>query len=293
MALALEQASSIAGQLGLDERDLSVAPIASGDIADSYVLKATDYWIFLKTLPLAQAGLLSAEADGLMAIMETNTVRVPRFIKRDVSDQVAWLALEYLDLDRRSEDSDKVLGRQLAELHKTSSDHFGWRRQNFIGRTPQHNPETANWTEFFVRHRLGFQFDRLARNDPNGNWRDLKEAIATAWKSHFETHQPVPSLIHGDLWSGNAAALSQSEPVVFDPAVHFADRECDLAMTHLFGGFSQSFYDEYNKTWPLQPGHEARRPFYKLYHILNHANLFGGPYLASSARLVDQILSRV
>lgn len=290
MPLDLEQAAAVARALGLDEHGLHVQAIPGGDIADASLLQAADASIFLKTLPLERAGLLSAEADGLQALAATGEVRVPRLIRRGMHDGFAWLALEYLDLDHRGAGADERLGRQLAAMHHHTGDEFGWHRSNYIGRTPQINTPVDDWTVFFAAHRLGAQFDRLRRNLPDQGLNHLKHEITVAWQEASARHEPEPSLIHGDLWRGNAAALSDGTPVIFDPAVHYADRECDLAMAHLFGGFDESFYRAYDETWPLPQGFETRRLFYKLYHMLNHANLFGGAYVEASEQLCRRIL---
>jgi fructosamine-3-kinase len=290
MPLELEQAAAVARSLGLDEHGLHVDTVPGGDIAEASLLSAADAGVFLKTLPLEQAGLLSAEADGLEALAGTGEVRVPKVIRRGMHDGFAWLALEYLELDQRSPRADERLGRQLAAMHRHTGDEFGWHRSNYIGRTPQTNTPVDEWTVFFAAHRLGAQFDRLRRNQPDTGWNDLKNEVIDAWMRVSDAHEPAPSLIHGDLWRGNAAALSEDVPVIYDPSVHYADRECDLAMTHLFGGFDESFYRAYQAAWPLPEGFETRRLYYKLYHMLNHANLFGGPYIEASEQLCRRIL---
>ncbi|WP_376693964.1 fructosamine kinase family protein [Wenzhouxiangella sp. EGI_FJ10409] len=290
MPLELEHAAAVARALGLDEHGLHVEPLPGGDIADASLLRAADATVFLKTLPLAQAGLLSAEADGLEALRQTATVRVPRVIQRGMQDGFSWLALEYLDLDQRNAGADERLGRQLANLHRHTGDEFGWHRNNYIGRTPQTNTRIDDWTVFFAAHRLGAQFDRLRRTHPDEGWQALKNEVIASWQKVSAQHQPEPSLVHGDLWRGNAAVLADGTPVIFDPAVHYGDRECDLAMAHLFGGFDDAFYQAYNEAWPLPEGFEVRRFFYKLYHMLNHANLFGGPYVEASEQLCRRIL---
>lgn len=290
MPLEFQQAAAIARKLGLEEQGLEFDPIPGGDIAEASVLRAADGRVFLKTLPLEQAGLLSAEADGLEALAGAGCVQVPKVLARGIHDKLSWLALEYLQLSERSPRCDEQLGQQLAELHRETGEHFGWHRSNYIGRTPQINTPTDEWREFFGQHRLLPQFDRLRRQHPDNGWRETRGQILTAWNDVAASHQPAPSLIHGDLWRGNAASLADDVPVVFDPAVHYADRECDLAMAHLFGGYDEAFFQAYEAAWALPEGYETRRLYYKLYHILNHANLFGGPYVEAAAQLCRRIL---
>jgi fructosamine-3-kinase len=288
----LELASHIARQLGLDEHDLKVRRLPGGDIAASWLLAATDYWVFVKTLPVRQAGVLSAEADGLQALARTGEIRVPRLYGRDRSDAIAWLAMQYVELDRRDEIGDDRLGRALARVHRHTGEQFGWHRDNFIGLTPQINTASDDWSEFFLWQRLGRQLDLLAEHDPGGDWTSLQKPLFESWLHRFGRHRPVPSLIHGDLWQGNAAMSEGAEPVIFDPSVHYADRECDLAMAHLFGGFDPAFFRAYEREWPLPEGHAERRPYYQLYHLLNHANLFGGGYKDRSRELIERLRRR-
>ena len=160
MALDIETAAAVARTIGLDEHGLHVDTVPGGDIAEASVLSASDATVFVKTLPLAQAGLLSAEQDGLEALARAGSVRTPRVIQRGMIDGVAWLALEYLDLDARSARADAALGEQLAALHRHGNDEFGWHRNNYIGRTPQSNTRDSDWTTFFAIQRLDRQFDR-------------------------------------------------------------------------------------------------------------------------------------
>ena len=291
MILDVEQAAAVARAIGLDEHGLHIDPVSGGDIAQASLLRAADAIVFLKTLPLDRAGLLSAEADGLQALAETGAVRTPRVIRRGMHDGFAWLALEYLQLESRNPRADARLGRQLADMHRSIGEAFGWHRNNYIGRTPQINTRGKEWSGFFAAHRLGAQFDRLRRNRPDQGWNDLKIEVISAWQAVSSTHRPEASLIHGDLWRGNAGTLGDDAPVIYDPAVHYADRECDLAMAHLFGGFDEAFFRAYEEAWPLPTGYQTRRLFYKLYHMLNHANLFGGPYIEASEQLCRRILN--
>lgn len=290
-ALDIEQAAAIARTLGLDEHRLECKPVSGGDIASAWLIQAADARVFVKTMPLERAGLLSAEADGLRALADSRAVRTPRVLDRGMHDGFAWLALEFLDLQGRSRRSDERLGRQLAELHRTTGDSFGWHRNNYIGSTPQINTRGKEWSAFFAAHRLGAQFDRLHDKQPDAVWNDTKREVIAAWQKTERHHEPEPSLIHGDLWRGNAAALADAVPVIYDPAVHHADRECDLAMAHLFGGFDDAFYHAYNEAWPLPEGWQRRRLFYKLYHMLNHANLFGGAYTDGCQQLCRRIMA--
>jgi protein-ribulosamine 3-kinase len=291
MSIDFELGEAIAGELGLDQHELTIHPVSGGEIARAHVFKASDCWVFVKSLPLGQGGLLSAEADGLQAIAATSTIRVPRVIRRGITDHMAWLALEYLELTERTADVDARLGRQLADLHRHGGEHYGWRRNNYIGLSPQVNRPMEDWTEFFLMQRLAVQFDRLSSSHPGEQWSDLKLRVFDTWHASHARHRPEPCLVHGDLWHGNAAALIGDAPVVFDPAVHYGDRESDLAMARLFGGFSEEFFTAYEQAWPLPHGHEQRLLFYKLYHVLNHANIFGGGYLESVRKLSERINS--
>ncbi len=288
----LERAGAVAAELGLDQRGLKLTRLPGGDIAQSWLLASADARVFLKTLGLAKASVLAAEADGLRALAATGAVRVPRLIGHGQLAETAWLALAFFDLDRRSEACDARLGDALAQLHRHDHDRYGWTRSNYIGLTPQLNPWTDNWSEFFLWQRLGPQLDRLARARPGDGFESLQQPLFEAWQMRFGSHQPAPALIHGDLWQGNAARIAGSDQaLLFDPAVHYADRECDLAMTHLFGGFAAEFYQAYEAAWPLPEGHEQRRPFYQLYHLLNHANLFGHAYAERAKGLIARLLA--
>jgi fructosamine-3-kinase len=181
------------------------------------------------------------------------------------------------------------MGRQLAAMHShTSNLGFGWDTNNTIGSTPQINFWTADWVEFYTQHRLGYQFKLANRR---GGHFPQQEKLLTAIPQLPADYQPQPSLVHGDLWGGNAAFTANGEPVIFDPATYFGDREVDVAMTELFGGFPTTFYQGYNEVFPLTAGYEKRKILYNLYHILNHFNLFGGSYESQANRMIAQLLS--
>jgi len=242
--------------------------------------------IFVKrAVPQAQ---LAAEADGLAALRAANTVRVPETV---VLDDDA-LALEWLELRPLDARSGATLGAALAALHRAPAGaRFGWHADNYIGPTPQENAWCASWPEFFRERRLRPQLARAARQGYRGALQRDGERLLARVESLLDGHAPAPSLLHGDLWGGNAGALPDGTPVIFDPAVYAGDREADLAMTELFGGFPASFHAAYRSAWPLADGYALRRDLYNLYHLLNHLNLFGTSYLDRCQRVLSRLLS--
>lgn len=223
---------------------------------------------------------LAAEAESLEAIAATATVRVPKVLEHNGDT----LKLEQLDLHACTLDAHATLGAQLAALHRNTGPAHGWANDNFLGLAVQPNSYDDDWQRFFTTQRIGFQLDWAARNG-------YRFDVAAAQLCAGLDHVPAPSLLHGDLWSGNHGMLPDGTPVVFDPAVHYGDRECDLAMTTLFGGFGPSFYSAYEKAWPLPAGWQQRRPIYVLYHVLNHLNLFGSGYRTQADSLITEILA--
>jgi protein-ribulosamine 3-kinase len=195
-------------------------------------------------------------------------LRAPEPLAYGIAGGEAYLLLEYLELTTGGDFA--ALGRMLAAAHRKPGPRFGAPRDNYIGSTPQQNGWCDDWAEFWRERRLQPQLE-LARKKGF----DLPGVDPGAL---LQNHKPQPSLLHGDLWSGNAGFTAQG-PVVFDPAVYYGDREADLAMTELFGGFPRAFYQAYNEVFPLDPGYERRKHLYNLYHLLNHLNLFGGGYL--------------
>jgi len=244
---------------------------------------------FVKSGAAAAHPRFLAEAGGLAALRATGAVRVPAVIDCGCDAGQAWLALERLDLHPLDRAAGAALGRQLAQLHRTLGPHFGWEQDNFIGATPQENTPAAVWPIFFAQRRLLPQF-RLARQ--SGMERQLVgqgERVAENVAAFFVAGHPAASLLHGDLWSGNAGRLADGTPAIFDPAVYYGDREADIAMAELFGGFPESFYAAYREAWPLSEGFETRKTLYNLYHILNHFNMFGAGYLGQARRMIERL----
>lgn len=241
----------------------SATPIGGGSINQAYRLEGTDgSRYFLKLTDARHLPMFIAEAAGLDAIAATNTLRVSRPIAHGTANTYSFLVLEYLELS--SHGNAKLLGEQLAALHRVHTLQFGWHQDNFIGTSPQPNSWTGDWLTFWREQRLGFQLSLAAQNGYGGNLQRLGEKLLDALPAFFAGHTPHPSLLHGDLWGGNHGYLADGEPVLFDPAPYYGDREADIAMTELFGGFDAGFHAAYRAAWPLDDGYSLRRNLYNL-----------------------------
>jgi fructosamine-3-kinase len=240
---------------------------------------------FVKTNIANRIDMFIAEAIALEQISATKTIRVPQPICWGVAGEAAYLVMESLELGGGQDW--ESMGRNLAAMHQVKSDRgFGWERNNTIGSTPQINDWTEDWVTFWQEHRLGFQI-RLAKRK-GWHCRIPEDRIYDSLPKLFRNYQPQPAMVHGDLWGGNAGFVN-GEPVIYDPALYFGDREVDLAMTELFGGFPAQFYRAYDAAYPLDSGYQQRKTLYNLYHILNHFNLFGGGYGAQAVRMIESI----
>ena len=231
--------------------------------------------------------MFEAEVDGLDELRKADEIRVPDVLDCGVEDGCAYIVLEHLPMEHASNDTARRFGHQLARLHRHTADRFGWFRDNTIGPTPQHNDWSDNWIGFFGEKRLDFQLRLASRN--GYDLQDEGSKLRKRLPELFEGYDPEPSLLHGDLWGGNWGSVA-GEPVIFDPAVYYGDRESDIAMTMLFGGFGRSFYEGYAAEWPMVAGHERRIKLYQLYHVLNHLNLFGSSYLGRARQLLRDLV---
>jgi protein-ribulosamine 3-kinase len=235
------------------------------------------------------AGMFEQERAGLEALYRAGTLRVPMSVAQGkLSDNEDCLILEYISPRSPSTDFFARLGTQLAELHRSqTSCQFGWPQDNYLGSSLQRNPLTQDWAEFFAQHRLRHQL-QLARRAGNGSQElfQLTERLCDRLERVLGTDGEPACLLHGDLWSGNFMSDEQGQPVVFDPAVYYGHREAEMAMPLLFGGFGSDFFSAYHEAWPLQAGWRDRVEIYKLYHLLNHLNLFGAGYLESCLEIV-------
>ncbi|MBI4807451.1 MAG: fructosamine kinase family protein [Nitrosomonadales bacterium] len=266
------------------------APVGGGSINESSRIEDADGTrYFLKLNDARHHAMFVAEATGLTAIAATNTLRVPRPVAHGIMEGRSYLVLEYLELSSRGDA--RLLGEQLAALHRSTNKRFGFDQDNFIGTTAQPNKWTDDWVTFWREQRLGFQLRLAAENGHGGELQKMGAELLDALPAFFSGYTPQPSLLHGDLWGGNHAFLADGTPTIFDPAVYYGDRECDLAMTELFGGYPEIFYAAYRKAWPPDRGYAARRDLYNLYHILNHANLFGGGYTGQAEQVMSRLLA--
>lgn len=281
------------GQQGITVRT-SPAPraLGGGSIGAAWRVPVDSGAIFLKTGAAAAFGQLDAEADGLRELDRAAAVRVPRVLGVGRRGPDAFLALEWLELEAGGGEAARALGLRLATQHRHTQEAHGWHRDNTIGSTPQINTPDSDWLCFFRDRRLRFQLELAAGNGFTGELQARGAALAEQLGALFDDYEPPPSLLHGDLWGGNWG-VAEGEPVIFDPAVHYGDRECDLAMTLLFGGFGPEFYAAYEEAWPLDGGHRKRVPLYQLYHVLNHLNLFGRSYLARALSLLRELNATV
>jgi fructosamine-3-kinase len=248
---------------------------------------------FAKLNDAQHAAMFACEAEGLAALAESKTIAVPRVVAQGRDEDRAWLVLEWLDLAPLDARSAAALGRALAALHREPRERFGWARDNFIGASPQLNGWSDDWHAFWRDRRLRAQLRLAARNRLPSRLIDRGERLAADCAAFFSGYRPIASLLHGDLWNGNAAAGAKATPFVFDPAVYVGDRECDLAMMELFGGFPGDALVAYRTDFPVDDGYTVRRELYNLYHVLNHANLFAGGYVAQAAQSIERLLMEI
>lgn len=290
MSAALFEA--IAARCGICVDPASLTATAGGGINRTARVMSDVGAVFLKTNRAERAEMFAAEAEGLAELAGAGALRVPEVLGWGADEGRSWLLLEYLELAPADAACRRRLGTRLAGLHRHTGARYGWHRDNTIGATPQPNAPADDWGRFVAERRIGFQLELAGTK---GYGRELArdgDRLLGKLPQLFAGYTPEASLLHGDLWSGNFAA-ADGEPVIFDPAVYYGDRETDLAMTELFGGFGPEFRAAYDEAWPLAPGYALRRDLYQLYHVLNHLNLFGGGYLGQARSLIARLLAAV
>ncbi len=273
---------------------VNLVSISGGCIADARVATFEDgSTVFVKCAAGAPE-MFKCEAEGLSALAAAEAIRVPQVLAVDEQS----LVLEMIRQSPKKQGFFEAFGQDFAMLHRHQDRACGFSHDNFIGSTRQINEpldgawndasdDGSRWPEFFMERRLRFQV-RLAVSEGHGH--ELEHLLDRAEVRIIELLSAAieaPSILHGDLWSGNFIVDDRGEACLIDPAVYYGHREADLAMTRLFGGFEPAFYSAYAEAWPLAPGHEDRLPIYQLYHILNHLNLFGGGYFGQSKRILQ------
>jgi protein-ribulosamine 3-kinase len=291
----MERFAAIARELSaLSGTQCAAAPergVAGGSINVCYAWRCGAGRLFVKVGARSARAAFDAESLGLAELTRARTIRVPRVMACGQTAAAAFLALEWIEARSADARCEERLGEGLAALHAVTATRFGFHRDNLIGRTPQLNGWTSGWAEFFRDRRLRPQLALAAQNGHGASLTEPGERLLELVPTLLGGHHPVASLLHGDLWGGNWLASAAGEPVVFDPAVYYGDREADLAMTRLFGGFGASFYRAYSAAAPLAPGWEARGELYNLYHVLNHANLFGAGYAQQARAMMERLLA--
>ncbi len=265
--------------------------VGGGCINATYLLADGHRRWFVKLNDADRYEMFAAEAEGLNALAGSGAVRVPQPLCWGIAEGRAYIVLEWLDLGGHG--AEARLGRELAALHRHVAESYGWHRDNTIGSTEQPNEQSMDWMEFMCERRIGHQLDLAVKGGGSRRLHQRGEELLDRMGDLFADYTPVPSLLHGDLWGGNWATARDGAPVLFDPAVYYGDREAELAMTELFGGFADAFYAAYNEAWPLDPGYRVRKTLYNLYHILNHYHMFGGGYGGQAERMIDQLLAEL
>jgi fructosamine-3-kinase len=291
MTFAGAVAEAIGSATGVPFAPIALRPVGGGDIHQAFEIEDGARRYFVKANRAERLALFEAEADALDALAASACVRVPHTVCVGIAEDRAYLVLEHLELGSRGDAA--RLGEQLAHLHRVPQTRFGWAHDNWIGNTRQPNGWQSDWIGFWREQRLGYQLRLAAQNGYGGALQRDGERLLARLEALFDGYTPAPSLLHGDLWGGNHAYLPDGTPVIFDPASYVGDRECDLAMTELFGGYAPAFHAAYRGTWQLDPGYAVRRTLYNLYHVLNHANMFGGGYAAQAARMTGQLLAEI
>ena len=263
--------------------------LSGGDISESYMINDGEQRYFVKINDREFLSKFEVEAESLHLLRETSTLFVPEVVLVGKTKNASFLILNYLPTKPLEDGPNSFkFGQQLAHLHQWGEQkEFGFDTDNYLGSTLQPNKWHKKWCVFFAEQRIGWQLQLL--KEKGVTLVDIDDFIDVV-KQRLAYHAPKPSLLHGDLWNGNAA-LTAFGPICYDPACYWGDRECDIAMTELFDGFQPEFYQGYESVMPLSSSYEERKDIYNLYHVLNHCNLFGGHYLEQAQLVINKIIS--
>ncbi|MCR8668559.1 fructosamine kinase family protein [Aestuariibaculum sp. M13] len=266
----------------------SIHSVSGGDISSAYKIITSGQSYFLKTNTISNAlQMFQTEAEALKTIANTNTISTPKVLDYSQFKNTSFLLLEFIDSKSPDSEDFKTLGRQLAELHKNTNAYFGLQQDDFIGSLIQYNKPTDSWNSFYVNERLYPQLQLAIQRQL------LLESECPSKGQMLNKLNPLfqnikPSLLHGDLWSGNYLIATNGKPYLIDPAMYFGDSEVDIAMTKLFGGFSEDFYKAYHNMIPEDEFTSNRIEVYQLYYLLIHLNLFGKSYYSSVINLLKK-----
>jgi fructosamine-3-kinase len=280
---------TLAERLGLPAAEVRATPLGGGDINRAFRLDLGAERFFVKTNRADLLPMFDAESAGLAAMAATRTIRVPGVYMTGVHGGEAYIVMQFIELGGRPNAA--RLARELAAMHANVHRRFGFPGDNTIGSTPQPNGWLDDWLEFWRERRLGFQLRLAADKGFDRGLVDAGRRLADNLAPLFGDYRPRASLLHGDLWSCNLGADAEGNPVIYDPACYYGDHEADLAMMELFGHPGDEFFARYHECFPIHGGYAVRRDLYNLYHVLNHANLFGGGYYAQARRMIDRLLA--
>lgn len=266
-------------------------PLSGGCINPSIRLYTSEGLFFLKWNDANKfPAMFEKEALGLQELSNSQTLKIPQVIGQGEVEGTSYLLLEYLEESSGSTKAWQQMGYQLAQLHQHTQEHFGFKTSNYIGSLPQQNHSHADWISFFREERLMPQVHMAVQKGLI--YQDVQRQFDLLYQKLPEllSSKSEPSLLHGDLWSGNVLITVQDIPCLVDPAVYYGHREADLAFTHLFGGFPSAFYEAYQEAFPLEAGYEQRVDLFNLYPLLVHLNLFGEGYLANIKSILGSLV---
>ena len=269
----------------------NIQSLSGGSISSAYLLKSSSADYFLKVNSKSEAlEMFEAEQKGLQAIEETNTIAVPKVHHVDRFEGKAFLLMNYVESKHASSDDFKTLGTQLAQMHLNHQNTFGFSSNNYIGSLSQSNTQYSNWAEFYWHERIAPQLKLAERkNLLNANEIPSKQTAINVFENLLGSNIK-PSLLHGDLWGGNYLIASDGTPYLIDPAVYYGHSMVDIAMSKLFGGFGNEFYNAYHKIIPPSSNYNAQIDLYQLYFLLVHLNFFGSSYYGSVASIIEKYL---
>lgn len=280
----------IARSSGIRCKAHSITEVAGGCTHSAFMLAGVDGTVFVKTAQIDQLAQFRAEAAGLQQLRLSKTICVPQVYCTGNSGQQSFIAMQAIEFSPAQTHSYRLLGEQVAALHYHSASLYGATQDNFIGSTPQINTPSSNWFDFWREHRLGHQLELAERKGARQELLKDGYRLGVQMEELFST-APAASCLHGDLWQGNWGFNTQGEPVIFDPAHYYGDREADIAMTRLFGSAHPDFYAAYQHHYPMSDNYKQREIFYNIYHLLNHYTLFGGSYLNQAHQMIRSLLA--